>query len=187
MLKQSQLFDPSVFISIVYCFCSFRGITWHTQGLQIPNEASTIFADWFDMIDSKFIERELMTAHQAMEVVELAKSIPFGGGVRAARLGFASMANRIRLLFVLPSPLSLIVSPLGVLPFVGFGVPSLGIFAALRVVILSFCSFPFFRVFILFCRLPTRKRLIVLFLGFSPSVRLSIYLYTLLAIELITV
>lgn len=74
-------------------FCPLANIARQTKRLQIPNEAGATFANRLDVIDSKFLKWELMTAHQTMKLVELANGMPFGSGVRAARLLFSSASN----------------------------------------------------------------------------------------------
>jgi hypothetical protein len=99
--------------------------------LRVPNEASPAFDNWFDVIKSKIFKGEFNITLQAMEIVELAKFIPFGSSVRAACLGFAGAAGMV----VFP-----LVFPLGLLAFFGLLVFPLGF----PLVLLAFFGLPVF-------------------------------------------
>lgn len=80
-------------LAVINLFGSLATITGLTKGLDIENKTSTALRNWLDMIDGKFLEGKLMTTHKAMEIVELAEIIPFGGSISAARLSLARFVD----------------------------------------------------------------------------------------------
>jgi len=80
-------------LAVVYLLIVFATIAEATKGLGVPYETGAAPVNRFNMIHSEVIERKLNITSEAMEIVELAKVVPFSGGVRAARLGFAGAAN----------------------------------------------------------------------------------------------
>lgn len=71
-------------------FGSFAAITGFTKRLQIPDIASTTFADRLDMINSKSVKGESLIAHKATKGVEFTQGTPFPFSVSPPRLGFSS-------------------------------------------------------------------------------------------------
>ena len=82
-------------LAIVNIPGSLTAVAGFTKRLQIPDIASTTFADWIYVIDGKLVKGELLTTHKAMKIIELAKVEPFVLSIRAARLGLAGATVRL--------------------------------------------------------------------------------------------
>ena len=143
--------------AVVYLLIALNTIAIAAKGLDIPNETGAALANRLDMIWANFIKREFLITSEAMEIVELAKVAPFGGGVRAARLGFAGAANitffplsllaffgLLVLLLVLLALFRLLVLSLGLLAFFGLKISAASLFVFVRLPVLSLRLLAFF-------------------------------------------
>lgn len=148
-------------LTIVNFFIPFAAITETTQGLKIPDKASTASVNRLNMIDSELFKREALTAYKTMKVIELAKIEPLSCCIRAARLGFAGTAD--------------------------FLIFSVALFTSIGLQKASFSSFTFIGLMILFLDSFTFVRLLMTFFCLSAFIGLLIYLVTCFALMLVPV
>ena len=127
--------------AVVYLLIVFATIAEATKGLGVPYETGAAPVNRFNMIHSEVIERKLNITSEAMEIIELAKVIPFNGGVRAARLGFADAANTITFPLRLLAPFGLKISAASLFVFVRLLVLSPILFTPFGLLILLLAYF----------------------------------------------
>jgi hypothetical protein len=103
-------------LAVVHLFIAFFRIAGAAKGLGVPDETGASLDNWFNMIHREVLKRKFNITSEAMEIIELAKVVPFSGGVRAARLGFAGTANIFSFPLILLVLFGLLILALGLLP-----------------------------------------------------------------------
>ncbi len=128
-------------LAVVYLLIALNTIAIAAKGLDIPNETGAALGNRLNVIEGKFIKREFLITSEAMEIVELAKPIPFSDGVRATRLGFAGAANIAPFPLRLLALFGLIILLLRLLVLFGLLILSLILLTLFGLIILSLAYF----------------------------------------------
>jgi len=145
-------------LAVVDLLIALNKIASAAKGLDIPNETGAALANRLDMIWANFIKREFLITSEAMEIVELAKVVPFSGGVRAARLGFAGAANITFFPLILLALFGLLILALRLLALFGLLIFPLGLsldllalfgLPVLSLILLAFFGLPIFPLILL--------------------------------------